>query len=118
MLGFRAGADLTSRTGTLGATATWWPFSSCARPMRRLAVSAHLSARLTFVTDDVMDERIGGSWTLTQRLDVGYRFVIFRRLTLTPSVGLGVREDLDLTGRLAGTARPIFGVGFELGWLL
>lgn len=58
------------------------------------------------------------SWTLTQRLDVGYRFVLFRRLTLTPSLGLGAREDLDRTGRLAATARPIFGLGFELGWLL
>lgn len=120
MLGFRAGAggDFTSRTGTLGATVTWWPLSSAARPMRRLAVSLHTSASLTSVTDEVMDERIGSSWTLTQRLDVGYRFVLFRRLTLTPSLGLGAREDLDRTGRLAATARPIFGLGFELGWLL
>lgn len=120
LLGYRAGAggDFTSRTGTLGAAATWWPLSSAARPMRRLAVSLHLSAGLTSVTDDVMDESIGGSWTLTQRLDVGYRFVLFRRVTLTPSIGVGAREDLDRTGRLAATARPIFGLGFELGWLL
>lgn len=120
LVGFRAGAggDFTSRTGTLGAAVTWWPLSSAARPMRRLAVSLHTSASLTSVTDEVMDERIGSSWTLTQRLDVGYRFVLFRHLTLTPSLGLGAREDLDRTGRLAATARPIFGLGFELGWLL
>lgn len=120
LVGFRAGAggDFTSRTGTLGASLTWWPLSSAARPMRRLAVSLHTSAGLTSVTDEIMNERIGSSWTLTQRLDVGYRFVLFRHLTLTPSLGLGAREDLDRTGRLAATARPIFGLGFELGWLL
>lgn len=119
-LGYRAGAggDFTSRTVTLGATGTWWPLASPSRPMRRLAVSFHVSAGLTSVTDEVMDERIGSSWTLTQRLDVGYRFVLFRRLTLMPSAGFGARQDVDRTGRLAATARPIVGLGLELGWLL
>lgn len=113
-----SGGDFSSRTGTLGVAVRWWPLSSAARPMRRLSVGLSASAGLTSVTDDVMDYRIGSAWTLTQRLDLGYRFLVGGHVTLMPTLGLGLREDVDRTGRLATTARPTLGLGFELGWRL
>lgn len=119
MVGVRGGSggDYRSRTGTVGAALRWWPLSSAARPMRRLGVSLHASAGLTSVTDELMDDSIGSSWTLTQRLEVSYRFVAWGHLAITPSLGFGAREDLDRTGRLAATARPVVSLGFELGWM-
>lgn len=112
-----SGGDYRSRTGTVGAALRWWPLSSEARPMRRLGVSLSASAGLTSVTDELMDDSIGSSWTLTQRLEVSYRFVAWGHLALTPSLGFGAREDFDRTGRLAATARPVVSLGFELGWM-
>lgn len=119
LVGLRGGAggDFHSRTGTLGGALRWWPLASAARPMRRLGVSLHASAGLTSVTDEIMDESIGSSWTLTQRLEVSYRFVAWGHLSITPSLGAGVREDVDRTGRLATTARPVASLGFEIGWI-
>ena len=109
-----AGGDYSSRTWTVGAELRWWP----RRPMRGLHLAAHASAAHTSLTDDVMDTHVGDAWALTQRLDVGYRWWTWRRLTLTPSLGVALREDVDRSGRLATTARPAVVIGLELGWRL
>jgi len=84
--------------------------------MRGPYLGFHASAGYTRLTDDVMGYA-GSSTGLTQRLDLGWRFVVHRHLTITPSLGLGCREDIDLRGRLATTTRGMVALGLEIGWM-
>ena len=51
-----------------------------------------------------------------ERIDVGYRWVAWRRIAITPSAGVAAREDIAGSGRLATTVRPVLTIGLELGW--
>ena len=44
-------------------------------------------------------------------------FPSWRRLTITPSAGLELQRDIDLSGRLAGVWRPGIAFGLDVGWL-
>ncbi len=114
--GLRAAAleDYGSWTVTAGGELRVWVRE--ATPMRGPFVAFHASAAHTRVSDDVMGD-LGGSTALSQRLDVGWRFTIRGRVAIAPTVGLGVREDLDSTGRLATTARGQVAIGLEVGWM-
>jgi len=59
---------------------------------------------------------IGSSVGLTERVDVGWRWVVKHTVSITPSLGIGAIEDIDGTGRLATVARPTYSFGLELGW--
>lgn len=114
--GLRAAAleDYDSWTVTAGAELRAWLRRST--PMRGPFVALHASAGHTRLSDDTMGY-VGGSTALSQRLDVGWRFTIRDRLAIAPTLGLGVREDLDSTGRLATTARGQIAIGLEVGWM-
>jgi hypothetical protein len=114
--GFRAAAvgDYGSATGTAGAELRAW--LRARGVMRGPYVGLHASAGYTRLTDDVMGY-VGSSTGLTQRLDVGWRFVAGHHLAITPSLGLGCREDVDLRGRFATTTRAMVAIGLEIGWM-
>ena len=114
-IGLRGGAlgDYSSTTYTGAIEVRWW-----LRPtMTRLYVGAHVSAGHTSLELAATGERMGTSWGLEQRVDVGWRFVIKNRVSITPSLGLGEHEDFDGRGKLAMYARPAIGSGLELGLL-
>ena len=52
-----------------------------------------------------------GTWLL------GYRIAPWRGLEITPSAGLGIREDFDLSGRLGHVQRYTLAVGLAVGWM-
>lgn len=110
-----ARGDYESRTWAVAGELRYWPLSSSSR---RLLVAVHAGAAHTSLTDLVMDTHVGSAWALTQRLDVGWRWVVWDHLTITPTLGVVVREDVDRTGRLATTARPTIAFGFEVGWAM
>lgn len=114
--GFRAAAegDYGSTTGTAGAELRLWLRRSTV--LRGPYVGLHASAGYTRLTDDVMGDA-GASTGLTQRIDLGWRFVAYHHLAITPSLGLGCREDIDMRGRLATTTRGMAAIGLELGWM-
>lgn len=114
--GLRAAAleDYGSWTVTVGGELRAWLRRST--PMRGPFVALHASAGHTRLSDDVMGD-VGGSTALSQRLDVGWRFTIRGRLAIAPTIGLGLREDLDSTGRLATTVRGQGAIGLEVGWM-
>jgi hypothetical protein len=116
LVGYRAAAlgDYSSTTLSTGAELRLWLRPSTA--MRGPYLGAHASVGTTRLSDDVMGH-IGSSTGLAQRLDVGWRFTIRRHVAITPSVGLGYREDIDASGRLATTARPMIAFGLEVGWI-
>jgi hypothetical protein len=114
--GIRAAAleDYSSRTYDLGGEARYWIRGRT--PMRGPFVALHASAAQTRLSDDVMGH-IGSSTALSQRVDLGWRFTIHSTISLAPTLGMGTREDIDLTGKLATTIRPQLAIGLELGWL-
>ena len=114
--GLRAAAleDYSSRTVTLGGELRAWLRQRT--PMRGPFLALHASAGHTRLSDDVMGD-VGGSTALAQRLDLGWRFTIRGRVALSPTVGVGLREDLDSTGRLATTVRGHVAFGLEVGWM-
>lgn len=113
--GLRAAAleDYGSWTVTVGGELRAW--LRRATPMRGPFVALHASAGHTRLSDEMGD--VGGSTALSQRLDVGWRFTIRGRLAIAPTMGLGLREDLDSTGRLATTVRGQGTIGLEVGWM-
>ncbi len=114
--GVRAAAleDYGSWTATVGGELRAWLRGST--PMRGPFLALHASAGHTRVSDDVMGD-LGGSTALSQRLDLGWRFTLRGRVAIAPTIGLGLREDLDSTGQLATTVRGQLAFGLELGWM-
>jgi hypothetical protein len=60
-------------------------------------------------------ESAGTAWGFEQRLDLGWRWT-WGRLAITPSLGLGVHEDVG--GGLAPAAHPVIGLGLAVGMML
>jgi hypothetical protein len=120
LVGARAAAmgDYSSRTLSAGAELRWWPRARSGRELRGLYVAFHASAGRTRLVDETIDASVGTSLELTERVDVGWRFLPWRRLTIAPTLGLGDHQDLDTSGRLAPFNAPTLMIGLELGWLL
>lgn len=114
--GVRAAAlvDYSSRTLFMGGEVRYW-IRPCT-PMRGPFISVHLGIGHTRLTDDQMGY-VGSATSLSQRSDLGWRFTFGDLISIAPSVGLGFREDVDSSGKLATTLRPQIGFGLELGWL-
>jgi len=115
--GAKAGAlvDYSSRTLMFGGEARFWIRRST--PMRGPFVAYHASMAYTRLSNDDMGF-VGSALVLSQRADFGWRFTIKSRISITPTGGLGTREDIDSSGRLATTVAPQLAFGLELGWLL
>lgn len=115
--GVRAAAlvDYSSRTLMFGGEARFWIRGST--PMRGPFVALHASIAYTRLEDDEMG-LVGSAIGLSQRTDLGWRFTLWSRLSVAPTIGLGTREDIDASGRLATTVRPQLALGLEVGWLL
>ena len=115
--GLRAAAlvDFSSRTVSLGGEVRLW-IRGCT-PMRGPFVALHVGAGHARLTDDRMGY-VGSATSLSQRIDLGWRFTFRSRISIAPTVGTGFREDIDSTGKLATTVRPQIAFGFEVGWLL
>jgi hypothetical protein len=120
LAGVRAAAegDFSSSTLTAGGELRFWPRARPGYQLRGLYIALHASAGRTHLVDDVMDTSVGTSVELTERVDVGWRFVAWRRLGISPTLGLGGHQDIDTSGRLATVNAPALMIGVELGWLL
>lgn len=116
LAGVRAAAlvDFTSRTLWFGGEARFWIRGST--PMRGPFVALHASIGYTRLVDDEMG-LVGSAIGLSQRTDVGWRFTLWSRVSVAPTIGIGTREDIDSAGRLATTIRPQLALGLEAGWL-
>lgn len=114
LAGARIGAagDYDSATLTGGGELRWW--IRHAPEMRGPYVGAHVSLGRTTVTNSMRE--IGASLGVTERIDVGWRWVIRDTVAITPALGIGAIEDIDESGRLATVARPTFAFGLEVGW--
>jgi hypothetical protein len=105
--------DYNSQTVTAGAELRIWVRERT--PMLGPFVAWHASVGYTRLADDAMGY-VGGTTSLSQRIDAGWRFAI-RNIAITPTIGIGAREDIDHAGELATMVRPMFAIGLEVGWM-
>jgi len=70
----------------------------------------------TFTRDDIDDEWLGTALSAGIATEFGYRWIAWRELAITPSVGLEAHTDFDASGRLAPRMIAGFTVGLEVGW--
>ena len=71
----------------------------------------------TTTRDRRADRDLPASLTIAEYVEVGYRFGLWGRVEITPSVGLGGRTDIDESGFLPATSRPVLTAGLTAGWL-
>jgi len=80
-----------------------------------------LGARLEVAfgaTHDRIDDRwLGESLDVGTSGLVGYRIAPWRHVEITPSIGLGMRRQVDLSGRLPAYSRGTAFAGLSVGWL-
>jgi hypothetical protein len=93
-----------------GAEGRFWllgraPFS---RWDRRAMVGPYLALGLDFgiVREWHQGHVLGTTMRVGQHGSVGARFAILRRFEITPSLGAGLRTEIDARGRLAPWSRP------------
>jgi hypothetical protein len=72
----------------------------------------------TDLTHDNLDHRwLGTALQIGDVVRAGYRVAPWRQLTITPSAGIELQRDIDLSGRLSGIWRPGIAFGLDVGWL-
>jgi hypothetical protein len=115
-LGLRAaaGGDYGSLALSLGGEGRWW-FHRPARGTGGFA-GARLDVARTAVSDDTHDVALPTTWSWATSLLVGYRWVLWRHLELTPELGL-VRTVEVPEGRLVAQSRGSLSIGLTIGWM-
>jgi hypothetical protein len=122
--GYRAAAlgDYSSATYNGGVEGRVWVrrdagFGCSAPAMSGPYFGLHLNAGVTALRERATDASVGSSLTLTSTIDFGWRWIVFRVLEITPSLGLGYHADVDPRGHLATTVRPALVLGLSVGWI-
>jgi hypothetical protein len=116
LAGYRDGADgdYDANTVTGGAELRWWIRRNA--ELRGPFTAFHTSIGHTRLTEDQMGY-IGSSTSFTERFDIGWRWVIRRHLTIAPTLGIAIHQDISGSGRLSPIGHAMPGIGFELGWM-
>lgn len=109
-----AAGDYRAIAGGVGVEARWYWRSD--RP-RGWFVGGRGDLALSRTRDLVDDRSLGTTLVLGAQGLFGYRLVPWRQLEVTPSVGLGFRNEHDLSGRLPPWTLGSLTVGLEVGWL-
>lgn len=78
---------------------------------------AALRAGTNVTHDDIDGMFLGTTLQLGASGEVGYRIAPWRSLVITPSVGIEVHRDIDLSGRMPSWSVGGLTAGLELGWL-
>jgi hypothetical protein len=67
--------------------------------------------------DAAGDRRVGSTISMGLGATVGYRFVLFDRVELTPAIGVALVEEIDPSGRTSPATRGAGLVGLTAGWM-
>lgn len=110
--GFRrsGGQDFDTLEGDLGIEGRLWVYGKApfSRYAERAMVGPYFGARQEFGYVHVSDttHSLGSLVVLSESLTFGVRVVAFHRVEMTPSFGIGMRSEIDPSGRLAAYTRP------------
>ena len=86
-------------------------------PMRGWFAAARVDGGRTLVEQTEEDRRVGSLWTLSSTVTIGYRWILFRRVELTPSAGYAVIAEGGMDGRSPWTGRGAPAIGLTAGWV-
>jgi hypothetical protein len=116
IVGYRDGADgdYDANTFSGGGELRWWFRNE--GDLRGPFAGFHLSVGHTRLSEDQMGY-IGSSTTFTQRLELGWRWVIKQHFTIAPTIGVAIHEDISGNGGLSPIGHAMPGIGLELGWM-
>jgi hypothetical protein len=124
LVGGRSAAlgDYSSATVSGGVEARAWARivnrNKCgSMAMNGLYLGLRLDAAYTRVSDRTTDRFAGSSVALESMVTLGWRFVIWRTVEVTPSIAGGLRSDIDPRAGLGTSARPAGAIGLEVGWM-
>ncbi len=115
--------DYTGIRVGIGAEVRWYWHADgwLSRQPKGSMVGPFVGGRLGVALDathDRLDHRwLGTAVELEGTWLVGYRIAPWRGLEITPSAGIGVRQDFDLSGRLQPDRRLTIAIGLAVGWL-
>jgi hypothetical protein len=85
--------------------------------MRGWFGAVRLDAGRTVLEQETEDRRIGSLWTVASSIALGYRFVFWDRVELTPSLGASTIAEGGMDGRSPWTARTAGLLGLTAGWM-
>lgn len=117
------GGDYDSLGLGLGFEARYWLKGRTlwAKLPARSMVGWYLGARIdvgwTRTVDEVRDSTVGSGLAIAETGFIGYRFVIKERVEITPALGISVRTELDLHGRLPAWTRGGMATAITVGWM-
>jgi hypothetical protein len=114
--GVRAGAGVEGRWFWRAPRGAWLSVLP-ANNMAGWFVGAGAYVAADFTHDDEDHRWLGSALQLGVVGRVGYRIVPWRQLAITPSAGLELQRDIDLSGRLSGATRGGLAYGLDVGWL-
>jgi hypothetical protein len=116
-----AAGDYSAIAGGVGVEARWYWHGRALWTDAQGPVGWFVGGRgdlaLSRTRDNADDRSLGTTLVLGAQGLFGYRLAPWRGVEVTPSVGLGVRNEHDLRGRLPPWTLGSFTVGLELGWL-
>ena len=88
-----------------------------ARSMAGWFAGARFDTAWIRTRDELEDRSLGSAVGFAETATFGYRFAVRRRVEITPSIGLGVKTEVDASGRLPAWTRGDARLGVTLGWL-
>ncbi|MBT8493252.1 MAG: hypothetical protein KJO07_09375 [Deltaproteobacteria bacterium] len=115
--------DFAGTTVASGFGVRYWltgraPWSRYQEPgMLGLFTGLRVGLAYANIRDEIDDERIGATLTLSETVELGYRFAAWGRMEITPSTGFQLRHDFDLIGDLPAWTKGAFIVGLSVGYL-
>jgi hypothetical protein len=86
-------------------------------PMRGWFAALRLELARTAVEHELEDRTIGALLTTSLALSGGHRFVPYRRLEITPSIGAAFIREAGLDGRSPPSTRWAPTLGLTVGWM-
>lgn len=115
--------DYESLAVTASGELRWWLTGDApwADYGGRAMVGPYLGGRIDLghvsTRDRLADRDLGSTAIVAESVTFGYRFGLWRRVEITPSVALGMRHEIDLEGRLAPWTRGSLGFALTAGAL-
>jgi hypothetical protein len=116
-IGARSAAQGEYESRTLGAGVEVRRWLRRPQAMTGWYVGARTDLSRTTIADQMEGREIGTLTTWSTGISTGYRWVFFRRVELTPSLGMAMVVEGGLAGKSPATVRGAGILGLTAGWI-
>jgi hypothetical protein len=116
-VGARSAAQGDYASTTIGAGVELRRWLRRPQGMTGWYVGARTDLARTSLEDRMEDRAIGALTTWTTGISTGYRWVLFRKVEITPSIGLAMVVEGGMDGKSPATVRGGAVLGLTAGWI-